>query len=407
MIHEQNNNRFTVLVGPVVLVDRTVERGMVLISGQVIAYAGPFRSELVPAGCRLIRVSGGHIWPGLVDIHIHGIGGYDVTDGDAGALTAMAEQLARHGVTGFLATTMAAGYPELIRVCRAVRLMETGSSPRGADFLGIHLEGPWIAGKYKGAQREEVITLPSLDAARQLYEEAGGWLRLVTMAPELPGALEVIEYFTSVGVRTAAGHSAARYEEVQQAVSRGLTHVTHCFNAMAGLHHREPGLVGAALVDHRLTAELIADGIHVHPAVMRLLYRMKGRERLALVSDGLPVTGLAAGSYRQGGRVITVQNGEARLADGTLAGSTLTLERAVGRMVEDCRVPLHEAVGMASTVPAAIAGYGHRKGRLAAGYDADMAVVTRDYRVELVMVRGEIVYRLPSARAVTGRAGTG
>ena len=396
-----------VLVGPVVLPDRTLEKGMVITDGPVITCAGPYRPELIPAGCPLIPVSGGWIWPGLIDIHIHGIGGFDVMDGDAGSLAAMARQLVQHGVTGFLATTMAAKMPELVRVCRAARAVAAGPPPAGAELLGIHLEGPWIAPKCRGAQRKEGIAPPSLAAAQQLLGEAGWLLRLVTLAPELPGAMEVIEYFREANVRVAAGHSAARYLQVQEAIGRGLSHVTHCFNAMAGLHHREPGLAGAALVDDRLTVELIADGIHVHPAVMGLLYRMKGREKLVLVSDSIGVAGMTDGSYGLGGRTITVQKGEARLADGTLAGSALTLDRAVRRMVEDCRVPLHEAVAMASAVPAGIAGCGHRKGRLAAGYDADLAVVTRDYRVELVMVRGEIVYRLPSAQAVTGRAGTG
>ncbi|MCK9910717.1 amidohydrolase family protein, partial [Microbacteriaceae bacterium K1510] len=209
---------------------------------------------------------------------------------------------------------------------------------------------------YKGAQNEKFVTNPTLEQVKKIYQAANGLLRTVTIAPELPGSAEVIRFLRENGVITSAGHTGAKFEQVEESIKGGLGHFTHCFNAMRGLHHREPGVVGAAMLHDELSTELIADGIHVHPAVMKILYKLKHQEKIALISDAIRATGMGEGTYDLGGQMVNVANGEATLADGTLAGSILTLNRAVANLVTMCGIPLHQAVRMASLTPAEVIG---------------------------------------------------
>ena len=360
-----------------------IDEGRILFAGEVQDYSGE-----LPETTYQVE---GWICPGFMDIHMHGIDGHDTMDGTPESLQAISKALTRFGVTSFLATTMTAPYEEIEPVLSTIAQVSRQGLD-GAEVVGIHLEGPWINPRYKGAQKEENIALPQLDAVRRLYELAEGLIKVVTIAPEQPEALEAIAWLKEQGVIVSAGHTGASFAQASQAVDAGVRHFTHCFNAMTGLHHREPGVVGTAMYHEQLSTELIADGIHVHPAVMNILYRVKTAGKLALVSDSMRAAAMGEGTYDLGGQEVHVHGDQAKLADGTLAGSILTLNRAVGNMVTLSKVPLPEAVEMASHTPATILGLGERKGRLAAGYDADVTVLDKQFEVSMTFVAGKRVY---------------
>jgi N-acetylglucosamine-6-phosphate deacetylase len=379
------------LRGKVVTDGTQIENGLVIVQGTTIHFAGATESYGEAMPDRIIEVTDGWICPGFVDIHMHGIDGHDTMDGTPESLQAISTALARNGVTSFLATTMTAPYDQLEQAIQNI-VTVSRSGLAGAEVAGIHLEGPWINPHYKGAQNEKDISNPELACVKHLYEVAGGLLKVVTIAPEQPGALEAISWLRERSVIVSAGHTGASFEQAKDAVDAGVRHFTHCFNAMTGLHHREPGVVGAAMFHEQLSTELIADGIHVHPAVMRILYRVKTAERLVLISDSMRAAALGTGTYEFGGQQVHVHDGKAKLADGTLAGSILTLNQAVGNMVEKSDVPLPEAVQMATQTPAAILGQSGKKGRLAAGYDADLTVLNTKFESTLTIVAGKEVF---------------
>ncbi|ASS75332.1 N-acetylglucosamine-6-phosphate deacetylase [Tumebacillus algifaecis] len=375
-----------IVQGKLVCDDGVLENGILICEQGKIVYAGPSRGEIPDVVCTT-----GYLVPGYVDIHIHGANGYDVMDGTADALRGVAKSLASYGVTSFLATTLTASIDQLVLVLDACKRCADDTFD-GAELLGVHLEGPWINSKHKGAQNADHVIGPTIEDAKTLLSAGGGLVKLVTMAPENQHADAVIAYLSEQGVKASVGHSDATYEQVKAAIPHGLSHVTHCYNAMRGLHHREPGVVGAAMYHDELTAELIADGIHVHPVAMSILYRLKQSDRLVLVSDSMRAVGMEDGRYDLGGLSVYMQNGEARLADGTLAGSTLTLEKAVQNMVTLCGVPLAEAVKMASATPARVIGAGENKGRLQAGYDADFLYLDEELRVVTTYRAGQNIY---------------
>lgn len=385
-------NQGFALRGAVIANGQEVKNGLVVVDGKSIRYAGAVElyDGVIPE--KVIPMDG-WICPGFVDMHMHGIEGHDTMDGTPESLQAISRALTRFGVTSFLATTMTATYDQLEPVLENIAAISREGLP-GAEVAGIHLEGPWINPRYKGAQKEENIAIPRIEAVRRLYDLADGLIKVVTIAPEQPEALEAIAWLREQGVIVSAGHTGATFAEATQAVDAGVRHFTHCFNAMTGLHHREPGVVGAAMYHEHLSTELIADGIHVHPAVMKILYRVKTSRRLALVSDSMRAAALGEGSYDLGGQEVHVHGAEAKLADGTLAGSILTLNRAVGNMVTLSGVPLPEAVEMASRTPAEILGLGDRKGRLAVGFDADITVLDNHFNVRATFVAGKEVYSL-------------
>lgn len=378
------------LRGAIIANGTEITDGLVVIDGGRIRFAGESQDYSGELPETIFQVEG-WICPGFMDIHMHGIDGHDTMDGTPESLQAISKALTRFGVTSFLATTMTAPYEEIEPVLSTIAQVSRQGLD-GAEVVGIHLEGPWINPRYKGAQKEENISLPQLDAVRRLYELAEGLIKVVTIAPEQPKALEAIAWLKEQGVIVSAGHTGASFAQASQAVDAGVRHFTHCFNAMTGLHHREPGVVGAAMYHEQLSTELIADGIHVHPAVMNILYRVKTAGRLALVSDSMRAAAMGEGTYDLGGQEVHVHGDQAKLADGTLAGSILTLNRAVGNMVTLSKVPLPEAVEMASHTPATILGLGERKGRLAAGYDADVTVLDKQFDVSMTFVAGKRVY---------------
>ena len=332
------------------------------------------------------------IVPGYIDIHVHGGGGSDVMDGDYEAVNQIAIAHSHFGTTSFLPTTMTMSKDKIIRslrsICEAVR-----KGTAGAEILGIHMEGPYINPEKKGAQKEEDIKKISLEEFSEFNQASGNLIRLVTIAPEMPGAVDFIRWLHEQGIIVSVGHSNANYKQVQEGIQAGISHVTHLFNAMRGLHHREPGVVGAALTSPELTVEIIADGIHIHPIVLKILTKIKEGEKVVLITDAMRAAGLKEGTYDLGGQEVIVTKGQARLKDETLAGSVLTMDKAVKNMVNKVGIQLPKAIQMASFNPARSIGIDDKKGSLEPGKDADIVILNKNLETELTIVAGKVVYR--------------
>lgn len=346
-----------------------------------------------PGGATEVDAAGGWICPGFIDMHVHGGGGADTMDADMDALRTMARTHAKYGTTAFLPTTVTAPHGQLLEVAAVVR-EATGAWTSGAMVLGLHLEGPYVNPKRAGAQNPSHMRAPVQQELEELYETARGAWRVITMAPELPGAVEAIGWLTERGILVSMGHTDATYEETLAGIDAGARHATHFFNAMRGLHHREPGFVGAVLQQDLVGVELIADGEHVHPAGLHLAVRCKGVERISLVTDCIRARDLPDGRYKLGDLDVVVQDGKARLQDDeeTIAGSLLTMADAVRLMVRDVGVSVRDAVTMASSNPARAIGVDEAKGSLEPGKDGDVTVLDDELRVLATVVAGRVVY---------------
>jgi N-acetylglucosamine-6-phosphate deacetylase len=361
----------------------------------MITYLGPMQ-DAPPAEGETLDVAGRIIIPGLIDVHVHG--GHGITFGQLETLeedlNAYSEWVVEQGVTGFLTSITAPTAEEIRDLIQAyVPLFEKGTS--GAEPLGIHLEGPFMNIEKKGAQNPAWIRDPSLEEAEMYLEAGQGWIRQMTMAPELPLAKDVAALFRKAGIVLAIGHSTAVYETAVDALKGDWSHITHTYNAQTGLHHRAPGIVGATLVSEKATAELIADEVHVHPGAMKVLIRCLGTDRVVLVTDAMTGAGLPDGDYELLGFKITVEDGKATQEDGTIAGSVTVLNRCVENVYKDVGVSLAEAVKMASLNPARVLGLSNLLGSIGVGKDASLTVIDEDVNVYLTMVKGDIVYKDP------------
>ncbi len=329
--------------------------------------------------------------PGFIDLHVHGGGGADVTNGTAADVAKAARLHASKGTTAWLPTTMTAEREvteQAIRNIRKAMLAGTG----GADIVGIHLEGPFLNPVRCGAQPAERMRLPVQEELDAYLNLSDNQVRLLTIAPELPGAMELIRYACERGVTISIGHSDANYEQVRAAVQAGTSHVTHLFNGMRPLHHREPGVAGAALMHDELAVELICDGVHVRPELIEYVIRTKPQEQIVLITDAVEACGCADGRYQLGEQEVYVANGEVRLtATNDLAGSMLTLDQALRNAVQFSGQPLERIVPMLSLHPARQIGIDNRKGTIAPGKDADLVVLNDKLEVEAVYVRGNRV----------------
>lgn len=346
-----------------------------------------------PSGAKEVLARDMTLIPGFVDIHIHGAGGHDVMSSTEEALTTVAKTVARHGTTSLVATTVTAPPDETRRcledIARYIASPVNTDAPETptAEIVGIHLEGPFISLNRRGVHPPGAIAKPSIPLLDRYLEAAGGNVRILTLAPEIPGALELVEHGYARGIVVALGHTDATYEQAHTAIFRGARHAVHVFNAMRPFSHRETGVLGAVLTDDSVTAEIIADGVHVDDPAIRLLLAAKGPNLVILVSDGTAATGMRDGSYRLGTFDVIVSGGICRNREGKLAGSTLTLDRALQHMVR-LGVPLLEAVRMGTFSPARRVGLEKKKGVLAVGADADLVLLTPELKVAGVYTRG-------------------
>ncbi len=331
-----------------------------------------------------------YLIPGFIDLHVHGAQGKDVMDGDQEALLTIARALAKEGVTGFLATTMTADNPHLEKVLATVA--QCLPEKTGAAILGVHLEGPFLAKQKMGAQREDFLQLPDIALFKQWQTLAQGSIKLVTLAPELTGALDFIRALRAQDIIVSIGHTNATYAETMAAIKAGCSHATHLFNAMRGIHQREPGATGALLLSNEVTAELIVDGFHLHPAIADMVLRLKGWERLMLITDAMRAKCLRDGQYDLGGQTVNVFAGRATLSDGTLAGSTLRMPAAIKNMQQFTDCSLIDAIHMATRNPAHLLDVYGRKGSIEMGKDADLVILNEQLDVCLTMREGSIVF---------------
>lgn len=387
--------RLAIMGGSVVLADEVVRNGVVLCEDGRIVYAGAGEGIMPDEGSTIIDGRGRVVMPGFIDTHFHGSGGDDVMASGAEGLRRIGESVLRFGTTGFLATTIAARHDELMRSIEDTLAAQSGS-PTGATILGIHLEGPFINIAFKGAQPEWGIRDPNFDECRELLNAAAGQVKIMTLAPELPGGLEMIRMLAEAGVAPSLGHSTADYDMALAAIDAGATRATHLYNAMSGVHHRQPGLAAACLCEPGIQAELICDGVHVHPRMAALAWKSKGRDGLTLVTDATAAQGHGDGIYTLGDFQIEVRGPLCTLMDGrTIAGSVLTMNRAVGNAIAFTGMSLPDAATMTSAGPAVVCGVADRKGRIATGMDADLALLEADFSVAATIVAGRVAYQAP------------
>lgn len=374
------------LFTPVEVVDHPV----VVVEDDRIVAVGP-RSEIsVPTGIQSRDFPDAILAPGLIDIHIHGGSGHDVMETDRSALAAIERGMLKHGVTSYLATTVTAPLPTTLKSLEHLgKAARTEPDNAGSRLLGIHLEGPFISHAKRGVHPPENLVRPTPELLRQFHEASGETVRIMTIAPELEGSLETIAEANQLGIQSSLGHSNATFAEANSGIQAGARHATHTFNAMRPLDHREPGILGAVLSDDRLTADLIADGLHVAPSVIKLFLSAKGTDRAILITDAISATGMPDGKYKLGGFEVEVKGGRCDL-NGKLAGSVLTLDRAVSNVMDYATLPLNEAVRLATLNPARLLGIDKTRGRLAPGCIADIVVLNHSGKVVTAIAAGRM-----------------
>jgi len=370
----------------------TVQHALMLVADAKIVEIAALAARPLPTGVQAVDLTDGLLAPGYVDLHIHGGGGFDVMDGDIDALPTIERLIARHGVTGYFPTTvtapMDATLGALERLADAIesRGRVGHSTDHRACPLGIHLEGPFISHARKGVHPAADLLPPQMETFDRFWQAARGHVRMMTIAPELEGAAEVIAEATRRGVCVSLGHSDADFAATKRGIDNGARHATHTFNAMRPLDHRAAGILGAVLTDSRLSADLIADGVHLDPAIVRLIAKAKGPDQTVLITDATAATGMPDGRYHLGSLEVEVKDGRC-MAEGKLAGSVLSMDKAVRNLARFADWSLPEAVAAASQNPARVARIAN-KGVLAAGADADFVVLSPTGEVLRTFVGG-------------------
>ena len=377
------------LLAPMEESDCLVREGRIAALGRVLPSA-------VPHGCPVLDAAGRYLAPGFIDMHVHGGGGAEFMDAEPEAIRTIAAFHAAHGTTTLCAAIIPA---PVDRMRRAMAAVAEAAEP---GIAGLYLEGPFVSPAKKGAFNTRWLRPPSAGALRKLVEGYQDLVKVVTFAPERPGADQLLADILAIGAVPAVGHTAATYEQTMDAVAHGVCHFTHFGNAMSGLHHREPGVVGTALSSSHTTLEVIADGVHIHPAVIRLLVEFlaaRGQlDRMCLITDAISATGMPDGIYQLGDQEIIARAGEVRLRDGTLAGSVLTMERAVQNTAAFAGLSPAEAVRLATANPARTLGLASRKGELTLGADGDLVLLDDDLAVWATVRAGEVVFSRDGGR---------
>ncbi|CAI6087756.1 N-acetylglucosamine-6-phosphate deacetylase [Cohnella sp. JJ-181] len=373
-----------------VLRDRIVNEAEVLIEdGKIVGISEKMEGDRAPSDLQRLDGQGHLLIPGMIDVHIHGAKGFDMMDGTTRSVEEVSRACVETGCTSFLATSVSSTLEQLLDMVASVG--EVAGREPGAAIAGIHMEGPYLHPKRKGMQNEAYLRHPDLEELDTILASAGDRMKMVTLAPELPGAMEMIGRLVEKGIVVAVAHSDATYEEAKTAFAAGASHITHCFNGMRPIHHRDPGVIVAAFEEEKVSLQAIVDGVHLHPAIVRLMHRLKGPEGVVLITDALQAMGMGDGTYLFGGHQTRVEDGVARLQDGTLASSTVTMNIALRNTVE-LGVPLCEAVAMATRTPADILGLSG-KGRIEPGCDADLVLLDESFDVVWSMVEGKLRYQ--------------
>lgn len=369
-----------------------IEHAVVLIEDRKIQRIAPRHSVEIPPQALVHDFSGNILAPGLIDIHIHGGAGHDVMEGSQDALSAVEGLLAKNGVTSYFPTTVTASLEKTLssleKLAQAIG-RNHGDEPR-ARPLGVHLEGPFISPVKRGVHPRQHLIEPSTKIFDRFWSAAAGRISLLTIAPELPGATDLIRHATRNGVRCSLGHSDATEIESRAGIEAGAVHATHTFNAMRAFDHRKPGILGTVLSSDRLTADIIADGVHVDPEVVKMFLRVKGEERAVLISDAISATGMPNGRYLLGDFEVEVR-GRRCEREGQLAGSVLTLDQAVRNIMKFAGWKLQSAIRLATYNPAKLLGIENRKGQLAAGCDADAVVLSAEGKVLRTIIAGRLI----------------
>lgn len=369
-----------------------VEHPLVLIDGDKVVRVSSQESAEIPPGAKHVDFEDGLLAPGLIDLHVHGAVGYDVMQDDEVGRAKFEKFLVRHGVTSYYPTTLTASLADTLRALerlgRAVELAAGGAENSRACPLGIHLEGPFLNHLRRGVHPPERLLTPTLDTFERFWQASQGNIKLMTIAPELPGALEVIREAARLGVCVSLGHSDATLEQARAGIAAGGSHATHTFNAMRPLGHRDPGIVGEVLANVSMTADIIADGVHLHPSIVRVFLQAKGVERTVLITDSTAATGMPEGRYMLGSLEVEVRDGQC-LHDGKLAGSVLTLDQAVRNAKKFAGIDLQQSLRLATRNPAC-AVKTHR-GVLQEGSIADLVVLTPSGEIIATLNRGVVV----------------
>ena len=364
--------------------ERVLKNHFMLVENGIISHF----TQNPTAGVPIDDYGNAAIIPGLIDLHIHGREGCDVIDCKMSSIETISCSLAEHGVTGFLATTVTTDWQQTLNAMSVIGQAYT-QQPSGAQVLGGYSEGLFFSEVHKGAHNQDYFLELSQSHLEAMINAATGSLKVVALAPEKPGANVLIEYLTAQGIRVMLGHCDANYEQTQSALEHGACGGVHIFNGMRGIHHRDPGCAGAVLMNDDALVEVIADGVHLHPTILKLIYKLKGPQKIALISDCINAGGLNDGEYKLGKMDVVVQQGVARTASGSLAGSTLTLEQAVKNMHQLGSVELREAINMASIVPAQFLNIASQVGSLAEGKHANFAILNSDFSIQATYVKGQ------------------
>ena len=366
--------------------EKIIENGALLIEKERISKIGEAAQISPPSDATVLDAAGMSLVPGFIDLQLNGGFGHDFTTNPE-TIWDVAAELPRYGVTSFLPTIITS---PLETVVRGQEVLLSGNGKGGALPLGLHVEGPFLNPKKKGAHQAKHLRTPSLEEISAWTHDRG--VRLVTLAPELPGAEEMVEYLADQGVVVSAGHSMATFDEAKHGFDAGIKYATHLFNAMPPVHHRQPGLIGAALNDERCTVGLIPDGIHLHPSIVQTIWSAKDNQRISLVTDAMAALGMKPGRYRIGEKEVIVMNEDARLDDGTLAGSILSLDQALRNMMMFTGCSLAEALPTITSTPAELLNIADQRGTLLPGSYADLVLLTKEFDVAVTIVEGEIVH---------------
>lgn len=364
----------------VVFTDRIERMSLQIKNGKIVSMKPDFSSD-----DETIEGNGRYLSPGYVDIHIHGAGNHDTMEGTFEALETISRTIATHGTTSFLPTTMTVSVEEIRTAVDAIK--DAKDKVSGATIAGIHLEGPFISEHAIGAQNPNYVIRPTKEAFTEMIGDNIDLIKNITMAPEVEGALELAPYLREHGVNVSMGHTVATYDQALEAVHNGFNHSTHLFNAMSPFTHRNPGVVGA-IFDTDITTETISDGIHISYPSLRTAYKVKGTDRTLLITDAMMACGMPDGTYSLGGQQVISKEGAARLESGALAGSILTMDKAVQNVYKNTSLPLYEVIKMASYNGALFSGVADRKGKIALNYDADLLILNADLQVEHVFIEG-------------------